>query len=951
MSSPQNLNNRIVSLCLLWGFVLPQLLLVVLNVRAWILIGGEATKPQMYTAITIFAFETVILASVITFFWLHSRGKLKIGWQFALAGLVAHVFYMWWFTFKLHNAIPNTIQPWILNEGDVGRWTMTLFMPGAFLCLYALTRFLFSRISHSKGTVIVIMSTIGMPVMWYILVSVVQPAWLGQLDVIGSIIVATICVVTFLGAVVHLFGNVLSKSFTAKHVEYHYAIAVILGLAAPLGGLILNRTIPFPTDFQLTSVYAMTIVNALVLLIRPGIKRFASSRLFLRCAVLPFIAYFFLVFLPFLPLSLFAIIVAGAGFLMLTPLALGLFQFKLTAADFRLARENSGITKAIATAIAGLLILPGYFSAQALLDKRALDISIAYFYSHDISGSALSESEVSRASKALVQLRDRKSGIQLPYISGFYNAIVFGNLVLSDKKITRMYHLLTNDKFPKKKLPIVVSPNQRGDRFRGMGLVAPTTNVALSDVKHAPSGSGETTVKLTLQNATNDTHSLYVGDLVIPEGVFITDLRLKIENEWVSGKIFDRKTALWVFQKITEVRRDPALLYYKSPTLAELRVYPFPAKGVREVEIDFSFHPSTDARINIDDNDIDFNPTHNVHAVLTQNSELIGENAMKEFAFTRNAYLHIILDYSTGSKLDTQDYVEKIVRIAEELKIPRLTISAANIGSTANQKREFIPITETEKIANEIENIQLPKTGGLWVEQAIVKEIMRSNDSLNESTMHDKPVYVIVGDKRPVDLTNVQLGTWQWLIPDTEHWYSYFENGLSVHRMWDNETKQVIAIKQANRITILPANQSSLIETKPNEGFEVFDPLTKRFTPLSLQPTTGFENVSWSDYAKLWTKWRKTSLNPAAIETERDVLLKQSKALGFLIPTTSLIVVERASQWEILKRKEKQSLSNHSGLDFEDEQQTPEPPAWLLLTMLLLFLYFRDRRRTRLQIA
>jgi hypothetical protein len=66
-----------------------------------------------------------------------------------------------------------------------------------------------------------------------------------------------------------------------------------------------------------------------------------------------------------------------------------------------------------------------------------------------------------------------------------------------------------------------------------------------------------------------------------------------------------------------------------------------------------------------------------------------------------------------------------------------------------------------------------------------------------------------------------------------------------------------------------------------------------------------------------------------------------------LLPTTSLIVVESASQWEILKRKEKQSLNNHSALDFEEEQETPEPVWWLLLAALLGFLYYRDSR-TRL---
>ena len=39
------------------------------------------------------------------------------------------------------------------------------------------------------------------------------------------------------------------------------------GLLAPLGGLLLNRKIPFPCDFQSPGVYVLTVLNGLVLLL------------------------------------------------------------------------------------------------------------------------------------------------------------------------------------------------------------------------------------------------------------------------------------------------------------------------------------------------------------------------------------------------------------------------------------------------------------------------------------------------------------------------------------------------------------------------------------------------------------------------------------------------------------------------------------------------------------
>lgn len=953
MSDKQTPSSRAIVNSILWGMIIPQFFLVALNIRSWTLIRGEANQDQTNYALALFALELAIISFTALIYWLHKAAKVRLGWTLALVSLIIHVSYMWGFLIGITTIIPDTIQPWILSEGNVGRWTITLFMPGAFLSLYALSKSFFSKISATNGGLIVLLTTIGMPLAWYLVVSLMQPTWFGQVTIVIIILATTTMVVLFLGGIIRFFDNIIHTPTTTTLVEKHYIIAILIGLAAPLGGLALNHSIAFPVNFQSIAVYALTVVNGLVLLLKAQGQTYAPVRLFTRCIVYPFIFYFFLVFLPFLPLSLMAILAVGAGFLMLTPLALGLFQTKLTLDEYKLAKAKVGAQKAVFISILGLSVLPSYFLVQAFMDKNALNTSLEYFYSHDTSAERLSESQISRSADALVQLKDRKMGIQLPYIAGFYNAVVFGDLVLSDKKISKMYSLLTG-----KALPVedssMFGPRRSSHRtLRRGGFLAPKQAVEIQELTMSQLSKEQSTVKLVLKNNSSDTHSLFVGQLDIPEGVFISGLRLKIEGEWVTGRIFDRKTALWVFQKITEVRRDPALLYYQSAQHVQLRVYPFPSMGVRELEIDFQHHSKIDSKITIAGQEVDLNPAFNAVSIVSQSGTSLVSDNISELAFKREPYIHFILDYSNTASADDRQYAESIIKVREKLGISEFRVTAANIGVSKSNTDRLLDATDLQNLSEHIKGIALPKMGGLWLQQAIAKEILQIQKTISFESFHRTPIFVVLSNESFDSDTDLGLDTWSWLIPDLLGWHSYAGGNLQFHAFQGNSASKqnrnivlnaVIAIQQDSGITILPANQSSILDTATGEKLSVYNHSLRKFSSPAVLDDTLSVNSKWADYAQIWVNWRTTNLNPAEIELQRSAFLSKSRAHNMLLPLSSLIVVESPSQWEILKRKEKQSLSNHSGLDFEEEQQTPEPPWWLLLAGLLIFIYSREKR-------
>ncbi|MCP4471234.1 MAG: MSEP-CTERM sorting domain-containing protein [Gammaproteobacteria bacterium] len=951
MQTPDRITLKPVSLALIFGFLIPQSLLLILNTRAWALIGAEANREQAVTASLVLVVALVMLAVFALLIWLSHQRCFQVGWKLMLFSLLVHVIAMWLFLAYGLGVIPDSIQPWILNEGNVGRWTITLLMPGAFLSLYALTNYFFSRVQDSLRTPILVSTVLGAPVIWYLFVVLLQPFWLGQFTVVISIVIATLIVVAFLGSIIRLFDHLAHKNSVLGLIQRHNIFAALLGVAAPIAGLSLNHTISFPVDFQDPAVYLFTLLNGAVLMLKPGVPNFIATRLFLRCLTFPFIAYFFIVFLPFLPLSLLAIMVVGMGFLMLTPLALGLFQSQVTLQDFHLASDKLGRKKALGCCFAGLLVLPMGFYLEALLDKRALDTSLDYFYSHDLQEEGLTVRQMSRSAKALIELHDRKAGLQLPYLSAFYNSVVFGDLVLTDAKIARLYRLLTNQAPPRRQLSVFGNFDNNRRRFFRPQPVAPNRDVIVQSTALRNLAPGQVTLRLNLLNQTSDVHSLFVGDLALPEGVFVTGLRLKIGDEWVSGRIFDRKTAQWVFQKITEVRRDPALLYYKTSGLAELRLYPFPASGLREVELDFDFHPQMNANISLRQQSIDLNPDIPGPSIASARGVLLDAGLLEAHALQRSTYLHVILDYSKESRLDTADYVARIVAASEQLGISRLKVTAANITLSKPFAGEFLDAGDRDTIMRYIDSIQLPEAGGLWLEQALASEMMRYHESISDQSFQQRPVFAVLeGRKKAVDQV-VALDQWHRLIPDMQRWYRFDRDGLravpisSETGLEEGFTKNVVALKINSKLRILAARQNSIVEAPGSRPMQIFDPETNRFVFTQAVPQAGDAiNPVWPELVAIWIEWRNLSLNPAHLESARQALLGMSRGKGMLIPTTSLIAVEAASQWEMLQRKEAQSLKNHSGLEFEGEQQTSEPPWWLLLAGLLAYLYYRRIR-------
>jgi hypothetical protein len=94
----------------------------------------------------------------------------------------------------------------------------------------------------------------------------------------------------------------------------------------------------------------------------------------------------------------------------------------------------------------------------------------------------------------------------------------------------------------------------------------------------------------------------FVTTVQAPRGVLVSGFWLHIGEERVPGRLFEKKTALWVYRMIRDVtRRDPAVLCYTGPEHLELRVFPFAGGETRRVEIEFLFPANTAPALRVGD--------------------------------------------------------------------------------------------------------------------------------------------------------------------------------------------------------------------------------------------------------------------------------------------------------------------------------------------------------------
>lgn len=917
---------------ILWLWIVPMLVLFALNYQAYQLVEGNMNDQERGNAVLlgVAGIFNVFVGAVVWRSMIRMRATAPGTAWWGLPALVAQAGYLWLAMSMDRGLVPATVTQWIYTPERFAYNQFAFAMPALF---WGMVRLACARpgTGGRKAFAMSAGAAIGGPAVLFVVYQVVR-AWRFGHDGSAAVVAALVVMagVSMFVGLIRLLALGFRDLQTWSPITERMAIGVF-ALGMPVAGLLLNRSIPFPNDFQAWEVYALTVANAALLLVASwwNARRPLLSH-GLLCATLPFTLYFFVVFLPFLPLSVLGVILMGAGFLVLTPTVLLVLHLSL------LNKARKGPRGArVAVGVACFMLLPGFFTVRGLADKAALNAALDHVYAPTITaGDITYPSSRINLKRALANHRSYKNGIYYPLLSDFYAWLVFDNLVLPDDKLARLEIVFFGEAGPNERSDFVRNDSWWGgrsvrDRHRMPQSNPPPRDVVVErmEVKTAPIKGDATTltVALTLRN-TGWANAEYVKLLPLPPGVFVNGFRLHVNGEPVPGRITEKKTALWVYSMIRDTeRRDPGLLFYNAPDELELRVFPVAPGTPSVVEMDFLV-PATLEKPDETTDD----PARVLGWVggRLQPRLARGERAtvaaggIERLALPpvkRPSYVHVIVDRSKDNGFDG-DLAEALGRV--RAKFPG-----------AGDVRVTLANYETRELAPGMESAAgVPMRGGFLADIAIAQAIhahaARDLEGRSDGGVAPYPVFVVLAKQtKPLETKDLKrANAWADLLPRLELY------GLDAAGGW-----AALSAPEANDTPLLRIGgmQRPLVKGRAlrfgtedaGRALEYWEPNTRVWKPVAGVRTMDAE-TAWAKAVALQVRQQDHERTPGGAADELKALVAASRESGVMVAATSYIVVENAAQWRMLEQSERQKLGQNAALDFKEAPAPSE--AWLI---------------------
>jgi hypothetical protein len=905
----------------------PQIILLLMNIYYYSIASGECKPGQLSLIYQTAAVEGALLIfyAAASLFYLITRRDVHL--PVIIATLLLPVIYLWVFCANFNDFWP-WLPAWIASSEHLAFYQFAFTMPAV---IYSLMRLSLRGIEKIKLKQILIIAGLlfGVPLFWYVFsLAAAHMSMLHDTGLSEKVISITLIIFFILTTAALLFAlfRLLAAAYNDVFKRGKYfktGMIALVGIILPIGGLILNSAIPFPSDYQRPAFYLMAFFNGVLLCI-PETKYANLNRgLFAgRSFFFPFTLYFFLSFLPFIPLSIPALLAAGAGFLILTPFILFMVHIHILRENIAVEIKRTGKRTAYALTAACALLLPLIFAGGALSDRMQINSALEYIYEADYASDVSFHGSTDSIRRVLERQEKMKRGSQLPFIDALYNWIVFDNLVLPDAKANYIHRaFFATPVKPAENHDIGLAgflfSSPQSPRVRDAAAVSKeenSTEVVLSSIRSSSKSADgyiRTEAVLEMKN-TGQTLDEFRADITVSDGVLVSGCWLKVGNEKVPGRVFEKKAALWVYEAIKTTRRDPGILFYRGDNDLLLKVFPFARNETRLTGIEFLYPASATPVINIAGKTISLPgaasgkpETASGAATLTQFIPARDKKSLP--LLTRQPHVYLIADRSVSGV--TAEDIARASRLCAQ-KIPGvsgITLFAANYEcAKAAEGLDSIEALTDEKL-----NRVMPMKGSFCADRALRHILMSAEQSDASFAL---PVLVSKGG----NVLREENGSWfARCAPDSPGIY-FTEGSVLLAESFSGKVLPSLAFSPVRKISV--------------EGNTVYVSAAEHDTTavLPAKHPSAAQNVyqqslgCFGDYSALMR-------NPSLTEKLRRGLAANAKSSGILNGAAAYIVVENPSQWRILEEKEKQKLNGKDSLEIA---QSPEPPLWMLIIIL-----------------
>lgn len=868
--------------------------------------------------------------------------RKKISFLYGFVLLLTHIPFIYIYGCYVEDMIDFNVPQWMV-QSNLFMYPGTFLMPTLVYSLFILVLHFTPAHKEHKAWINILLSA-SVPLTWYLFSQLLLPFW--QI-VESNFSVHTLIIFVIAGTLLFLFFLVRSIFIVAGKKadvwkKYSLAWKIPISLVLPLVGLCVNNghfisrfnfgNSGILGDFSNHWFYILAVINGVLICLPGNENKLYRLLLFIgRSITLTFTFYFFIVLLPFLPLSVIAIVAVGLGFLMLAPLLLFVVHINELSKDFIFLKNHFSRARLWAFALAGIAVIPVFITGTYIHDKKVLSQTLDYVYNPDYSKSYSIDKESLRKTLAVVKSHKEGRGEVfanglIPYLSTYFNWLVLDNLTLSEAKLDKIEEVFYNK-------PRVI---------RSQGIVGneevDISNVSVQSTFDKTQNAWLSWVNLELTNNSERGLSEYSATIDLPTGCWISDYYLFVGDRKEMGILAEKKAAMWIFSQIRNVNRDPGILHYLTGNKVAFRVFPFAGKEVRKTGIQF-IHKEP-VKLSIGNRSIELGNSSETLANMNVDNPEITYLSTKEKQnlkkVQRKPYYHFLVDVSQAALRDKEHFTMCID-----------TLLAANKELAGNAKISFVNSYVNTCAVNgdwKKEYDMQKFDGGFFVERAI-KTTLYNAYRAQDNTY---PVIVVVTGDFSKTIIDQDFSDFKMAFPESPVYFSLDRQaklnphsflGSSQQPLPDSLGKtynHVLKYEFNGNVMYLPDNGQPDIVLK-NEFLEVKE--------------RDIKEKSWNSALLMQGKWMSQVLHPETSDKEWLELVKCSFMSKIMTPVTSYLVVENEAQKAMLKKKQEQVLAGNKALDLEEETQRMSEPGLIITAALLMaYLLYYQKRKKRLLI-
>ncbi|MFA0963805.1 MSEP-CTERM sorting domain-containing protein [Roseivirga sp. BDSF3-8] len=864
--------------------------------------------------------------------------KKPVSLWYAAVALCGYTVFLYVMMIHYDDLIGGAIPDWMIAE-NLPLYPLTFLMPTlAFVMAELIYKLTPSRSSQAGW--LSLAGAVSIPLLFFFYISVISSLWHPDPGRFGTHALFLLFIALTLGFLFLLFraGYILVYKNSDRLNKYALVWKVPFAIVFPLLGLALNQGLLY-NDFGSSNglfgnfgdpwFFILAVVNGILLCLPPLRKKRLRLAVFTgRSITFSYTLYFFFVLLPYLPLSIIAIIAFGLGFLMLSPSLLIVVHVRELWQDIRDLSVFYSKKLLYGLLALSFLVLPGLITATYMHDRQELFAILEYMDYPDYSKTYEPDRKtllkvVRNSQHTQVASRGRVS-FGTPFLSTFYHWLVMDNLVLSNTKMEKIERVFA--------LPEHVGLQRRQNEPQEAEVRINHSEV--SSKYDEASGTWRSWVALEITNySTSDQNGEYITTLNLPQGCYISDYYLYVGDRKEYGILAEKKSALWVYTQIRGYRRDPGILYYLTVNKVAFRVFPFLKGEVRRTGIEFVHKEPVE--LIIDDHTLMLGEAQVLDSEIIDGKHAVYIPSDRKAALppaNRTPYYHFIIDASVRA---SHDHIISAMDAFSKAGTERLEGAQISLVNSTVRTMDY-----TEKWREQVAGITLEN--GFFAERAM-RQILARHYQDNAPAY---PVMIVISDSLSEGIWPESFADMQFAVPESSAFYHLQPDGsLRTHSLISEPSLPVTNDRLLSR-------EFDVVQWE-HEGKVHYLRLDGRASvvlknDLFTLPEADIHEKSWQSALALQAKQMAHILHPEVAGDEWLQMVKYSFLSKVMTPATSYIVVETEAQKAMLMKKQEEVLSGNPSLDAgEDVARMSEPEWYILAALLILFIYYRQRRAAK----